>query len=116
MKYLKQFLIILAITLVGEVLSYVIPAGIPASIYGLVILFTLLCTGVLKLESVRETGKFLVEIMGLMFVPATVGIIDCWDMFASSLALNLIAVSVVTVLVMGLSGLVAQAVIRRGRK
>ena len=39
MKYVKQFLIILAISLIGELLKYVLPLPIPASIYGMVILF-----------------------------------------------------------------------------
>ena len=37
MKYVKQFLIILAISLIGELLKYVLPLPIPASIYGMVI-------------------------------------------------------------------------------
>lgn len=109
MKYLKQLLIILSISFAGEILSHYIPLGIPASIYGMVIMFTLLCTGVLKLESVREVGKFLVGIMGIMFVPATVGIIDCWDEFSRNLWLYLIAVTVTTIIVMSVSALVTQS-------
>ena len=45
MKYVKQLLIILAFTLVGEVLARVIPFPIPAAIYGFVLLFVALCTG-----------------------------------------------------------------------
>lgn len=109
MKYLKQLLIILSISFAGEILSHYIPLGIPASIYGMVIMFTLLCTGVLKLESVREVGKFLVGIMGIMFVPATVGIIDCWDVFSRNLWLYLIVIMVTTIIVMSVSALVTQS-------
>jgi holin-like protein len=35
MKYLKQFGLILLISFCGEVLSYLIPLPVPASIYGL---------------------------------------------------------------------------------
>ncbi len=113
MKYLKQLLIILAISFAGEILSHYIPLGIPASIYGMVILFSLLCTGVLKLKQVKEVGSFLVGIMGIMFVPATVGIIDCWKVFSKSIWLYLIVVVVTTVIVMAVSGSVAQALGRR---
>jgi len=116
MKYLKQLLIILSISFVGEILSHFIPLGIPASIYGMVIMFVLLCTGALKLESVKEVGKFLVGIMGIMFVPATVGIIDCWDVFSSSIWLYLIVVVVTTAIVMVVSGHVTQALGKAGRK
>ena len=44
MKYLKQLLIILGISFLGELLKYFLPLPIPASIYGMVILFALLST------------------------------------------------------------------------
>lgn len=72
MKYIRQFLIILAISFIGELLKYVLPLPIPASIYGMAILFVCLMTGWIKLEAVKETGKFLIEIMPLMFIPAGV--------------------------------------------
>ena len=42
MKYLSQFLIILGFTLVGEALQRIVPLPIPASVYGLTLLFTAL--------------------------------------------------------------------------
>ena len=74
MKYIKQFLIILLISFIGEGLNYLIPAPIPASIYGMVILFVCLCTKIIKLDDVKDTGLFLIEIMPLMFIPAGVGL------------------------------------------
>ena len=78
MKYIRQFLIILAISFIGELLKYVLPLPIPASIYGMAILFVCLMTGWIKLEAVKETGKFLIEIMPLMFIPAGVGLMVSW--------------------------------------
>ena len=79
MKYLKQFAIIIVISFVGEILNNIIPLPIPASVYGFVILFICLVTGIIKLEAVKETGKFLVEIMPIMFIPAAVGLLDSFD-------------------------------------
>ena len=42
MKYLSQFLIILGFTFLGEALQRIIPLPIPASIYGLTLLFAAL--------------------------------------------------------------------------
>ena len=53
MKYLKQFLIILVISLIGEILNKLLPLPVPASIYGMVILFAGLLSGIIKLESVK---------------------------------------------------------------
>ena len=116
MKYLKQFLIILAISLVGEILKAVLPLPIPASIYGMVIMFILLLTKVLKLDQVRETGKFLIEIMPVMFIPAGVGLMSSWNVLEPVL----LPVSIITVItiftVMGTTGLISQFIIRRSRK
>ena len=42
MKFLVQFLIIAAVSFAGEILNAVVPLPVPASIYGIVILFVLL--------------------------------------------------------------------------
>ena len=112
MKYVKQFLIILLISFIGEGLNYLIPAPVPASIYGMVILFVCLCTKVVKLDDVKDTGMFLIEIMPLMFIPAGVGLMSSWGVLKPLL----VPVSVITVVslvvVMAAGGLVSQAVIR----
>ena len=41
MKYVKEFGIILIVSLVGELLNYFLPLPVPASIYGIVLLFLL---------------------------------------------------------------------------
>lgn len=116
MKYLKQFFIILVISFVGEVLNHLLPLPIPASIYGMVLLFLMLLTGVLKLESVKETGKFLIEIMPVMFIPAGVGLMTSWGVLKPMLIpVSIITViSLVTVMIFG--GHVTQYVIRKSDK
>ena len=53
MKYLSQFLIILGFSLIGEALQRIVPLPIPASVYGLVLLFAALCLKIVKLEQVK---------------------------------------------------------------
>ena len=116
MKYLRQFGIILIVSLIGEFLNYVIPLPIPASIYGLVIMFVCLCTKVIKLDEVKETADFLIEIMPLMFIPAVVGLMDIWDVIRSSIAAYAVIIVVSTVLVMAVSGRVTGFFLRRKKK
>ena len=73
MKYVKQFGIILLISFAGEALNYLLPLPVPASIYGLVLMFLCLQLRVFRLEDVRDTALFLIEIMPLMFIPAATG-------------------------------------------
>ena len=84
-KYLRQFGIILGVTCAGEIMKYFIPLSVPGSIYGLILMFVLLLTGALKVEHVKETGEFLIEIMPLMFIPAGVGLLTSWSLLQSFL-------------------------------
>lgn len=116
MKYIRQFVIILFISFIGEALKYVLPLPIPASIYGLVLMFVLLETKVLKVEAVQDAGKFLIEIMPMMFIPAAVGLMDSWAQI-KGICVPLIAVTLITtVVVMAVTGLVTQFIIRKGGK
>ena len=68
MKYLTQFLRILAFTLAGELLQRLVPLPIPASVYGLVLLFAALNTGLVKLEQVKDAGGFLISILPILII------------------------------------------------
>ena len=115
-KYLRQFGIILAVTCAGEIMKYFIPLPIPGSIYGLILMFVLLLLRVIKVEHVKETGEFLIEIMPLMFIPAGVGLIDSWGELRPILLPVIVLLLVSTVLVMGVSGQVTQQMMHHGKK
>lgn len=116
MKYLKQFGIILLISFGGELCNHLIPLPVPASIYGLVIMFLCLRLHIVRVESVRETAGFLIEIMPVMFIPAAVGLITSWAQIRANLIAYLAITLVSTVLVIAVSGRVAQRVVRHARK
>ena len=116
MKYLKQFGIILGISFIGEALHHFLPLPVPGSIYGIVILFLALVSGVLKVNQIKETSAFLIEIMPAMFIPAAVGLIDVWDLLESKWPIYLIIIVVSTVLVMVVSGLITQLVIGKEKQ
>ena len=116
MKYLKQFMVILAFSFLGEVLHQVLPLPIPASVYGLVFMLAALMTGVLKLHQVKETSAFLIEIMPVMFIPAAAGLIDSWGLLQPVIIPLGIITVVTTVFVMVVTGLVTQGIIRKGKR
>ena len=116
MKYLRQLLIILIFSFIGEILHSLIPIQVPASIYGLVLLFIALLTGIIQLPQVKETAKYLIEIMPLMFIPAGVGLLESWGDLKSILIPVLILLVASTILVMGVSGKVTQGIIQRSKR
>lgn len=114
MKYLTQFSIILGFTLTGEALQRLIPLPIPASVYGLALLFGALCLGIVKPEQIRDTASFLVSIMPILFVAPAVGIVENWDMIRYDLLPIVLLLVATTSLTFGISGRIAQAIIRKG--
>lgn len=116
MKYLLQFSIIGCVTCISELLSYFIPLPIPAGIYGLVLLFLLLCLKIVRLEWVENAADFLLSVMPVMFVPATVGLMTQWEVIKNDVWGLLITTVVSTAAVMIVSGLITQLIIRRRRR
>ena len=116
MKYVKEGAIIFGITLVGEGLNHFLPLPVPAGVYGLFLLLVLLCTGILKLSDIEATGNFLLDIMPVLFIPASVGLLESYaDMKACLVPLVVICI-VSTLVVMVVTGKVAEWVMGDGRR
>ena len=113
MKYMKQICIIMGISFLGELLKYLLPLPVPASIYGLLLMLAALLTGIVPLKAVEETGDFLVEIMPMMFIPAGVGLMKEGGTLARIWFPFTVIIVISTVAVMGVTGRLAQWIIRR---
>ena len=116
MKLFKQFIIIIVLSFIGEVLHLLIPFPIPASIYGILLLFLLLERKVLRLNDVKEVSDFLIFIMPLLFVPSAVGLIDAWYELRASLTAYVTIIVAVTLIVMIATGLITQWFLYHSRK
>jgi lrgA family protein len=114
--FIKQFIYIIAFTFIGELLHFLIPLPIPASIYGIVLLFIALMKKWVKVSDIRETSTFLIAIMPVMFIPAAVGLIDSWQDIQSNFLKFAIVTVVSTFVVMGVAGYITQLTIRKSKK
>lgn len=108
MKYIKQLLLIVTFSAVGELLAAVIPLPVPAAIYGLVLLFLALLTGLVKLEQVKDTAHYLISVMPLFFVVPTVKLLGYWDVIRPALIPICVILITSTVVVFAVSGIVTQ--------
>ena len=108
LKLFKQFTIIIFLSFLGEVLHTLIPFPIPASIYGIMLLFLLLERKVLRIDDIREVSDFLIFIMPLLFIPSAVGLIDVWDELRASLTAYVTIIIAVTLIVMVATGRITQ--------
>lgn len=116
MKYLQQAVIIAGITFAAEIIKYFVPLPVPASIYGLILLFFLLKSGLLKLEQIENVGGLLLELMPLLLVPASVSFLTVLDTIQGMLLPVLIMGFAGTAAVMITTGRVSQWMIRRKEK
>lgn len=113
MKFIRQLSVLLSISLIGEMLEALLPLPITASIYGLVLMLAGLISRIIPVERVEGAADFLVEILPLVFIPSTVGIITNVEALKEML-LPLCVISVVsTVLIMVVTGRVSQSILRR---
>ncbi len=111
MKYIKESAIIFGITMIGEFLNELLPLPVPAGVYGLFLLLILLCTGLLKLNDIEATGNFLLEIMPILFIPASVGLIESYDAMKAILVPLIVICLVSTLVVMGVTGKVTELMV-----
>ena len=95
MRYLFQLAVLWGIYLLSDFLVALAGLPIPASVLGIIILFSLLCLGVIKLEQVEGMADFLLKHLVFFFVPIVAGLMEWGGMFkAHGLTLALaIAVS-----------------------
>lgn len=113
MSYLFQFGMILAISFVGELLHALLPLPVPASIYGILILFALLYFKVIRIPQIRQASMFLIEIMPILFLPAAVGLMDSWHLISSTLLQYIVIIILAMVIVMAAGGLFTQFIMKK---
>ena len=118
MKYLPQIILIVLFSFLGELLHFLIPIPIPASIYGMVLLFLALSLKIIPVKAVKETGSFFTSLLPLLFVGPIVSLLDHWEHLKDNLIPMLLIVLVSTVVVFAVSGWVTGLIIksRKGDK
>ena len=114
MKVLRQFGTILIILLLGEGIRMSTGISIPGTVIGMVILFILLMTKVIKLENIDMISKFLLDHLAFLFVPAGVGLISSLDVIGEAWLPIMMIVIISTVLVVGVTGWTVQLL--KGRR
>lgn len=114
MRYLKQFCIILGFSFLGELCHWLIPWPIPASIYGMALLFLALLFKILPLDKIADTGRFLVGIMPVLFVAPAVSLLDCWSLIAPELTKLLTVIVSSTFVIFVISGWITQLLTGKG--
>ena len=76
MQYLKQLGIILSFAFAAEIISRLVPIGLPSSLTGIFLMLAALGSKLLKPEHIGKCSDFLSSIMAFFFLPAAVTVIQ----------------------------------------
>lgn len=110
LKVILQICFLHVFLLLGAVLKYFVPLPIPASMFGLFLLFAALCCHIIKLEWVDQGAKWLMAELLLFFIPSAVGIINYEEIFSIQ-GLGIVCLIVIsTMIVMGITAWTAEKV------
>ncbi len=113
MKYINQFLIIMVVTFLGEILGAILPLPIPASVYGLAIMLFCLYTRIIKLSQVEEVADWLILVMPVLFVPSAVSLINAKEAIFQEIIVIAVVTLISTIVVMVVTGKIAQLIIEK---
>ena len=110
MKLFRETLIILGVYLIGEFISSILNLPIPGNILGMIILFILLCTKVVKVDNIETVSNFFLNHLSFFFIPAGVGLMSSVDVIKSTWIQIFIVCIITTILTIGGTGRVVQMI------
>ncbi|MFR3298790.1 MAG: CidA/LrgA family protein [Fusobacterium sp.] len=112
----KQFLIILVINFAGVIIQNIFNLPLPGTILGMLILFVLLWTKVLKVESIEKVCDFLILNMIIFFLPPAVELLEYMTLLKTGFFKIIILLIVTTVITMIVTGKTVDFCIKRMEK
>ncbi|WP_144548566.1 CidA/LrgA family protein [Bacillus sp. X1(2014)] len=105
-----QVLFLHVFLFLGAALKVVIPLPIPASMFGLCLLFLALYFKIIKMEWVEKGANWLLAELLLFFVPSTVGIVNYDEILSVEGAEIVGLIGISTIIVMGITALIAERI------
>lgn len=114
-----QFGILMAFLAIGEFIVWLTGIPVPSSIIGMILLASALKARIIKLRQIENLANFLVHNLGFFFVPAGVGLMNCFGLISQEWIPIVAAAAGSTVIIMAVTGwvhrLVRKSVARKHR-
>lgn len=108
LKITLQIAFLYVLSLLGGIIVEFLHVPLPGSIIGLIILLLLLHMKVVKKEYVADGAGFLLPILTLLFIPATVGVVNYPELL-SWLGVSLLIITIIsTIFSLGVTAKFAQ--------
>lgn len=112
----QQFLILLVINFAGILLQKLFNLPLPGTILGMLILFILLLTKRLKVESVSKVCDFLILNMVIFFLPPAVELLEYMMLLKTGFFKILFLIFITTIITMVVTGKTVDYCIRKMEK
>ncbi len=117
MKYIIiaiQILVLYLFSALGEIISTVFQLPLPGSIIGLLLLFICLYYKIIPAMYIKNGAVFLLAVLPLFFIPATVGVIQYPELLSSKGMFLIILVIISTLMTIIVAGRVSEVYEEKG--
>lgn len=110
-----QIMLLFFISLVGSWIQQFFDLSIPGSVIGLILLFTLLYFNIIPEKWIAHGARFMTKHLILFFIPATVGIMNYYQLFSGKGLIVIVITMVSTLMVLVLAGFTSEKLAERRR-
>lgn len=113
MKFFRESILLLSIYFVGEIISKGLNLPIPGNIIGMILLFILLSTNVLKVEKVENLANFFLDHLAFFFIPAAVGLMTSFASLKGSIFKIILLCILTTIIVISVTTVTVEFICKR---
>ena len=110
---IREFLLIFVINYIGVIVAQVLKLPVPGTILGMLLLFVLLYTKILKVSSIERASNFLLLNMTIFFLPPSVELLDTMYLLKNGTLKIIFLVVFSTVLTMVVTAKTVEFLIKR---
>ena len=115
-RFIFALILLFVILYLGKWISHIFPIGIPDSIWGFLILFSLLVLKIVRVEWIFPASRPILRYMTLFFLPVCAGVIEQTEVLKAHLNSLIWANFFSTVLSLVVIGYLAQWLFYKGEK
>ena len=108
MKFFRESILLLSIYFAGEIISKLLNLPIPGNIIGMILLFVLLTSNIIKVEKVENLANFFLDHLAFFFIPASVALMTSFVSLKGSIFKIILLCILTTIIVIGITGITVQ--------
>ncbi|WP_196001589.1 CidA/LrgA family protein [Clostridium sp. 1001271B_151109_B4] len=116
MKFFRESILILSIYFAGEIISGLFHIPIPGNIIGMILLFLLLTSNILKVEKVETLSNFFLDHLAFFFIPASVGLMTSFSDLKGSILKIVLLCILTTIIVLSVTALTVEFICKKKQK